>query len=233
MRNFLVITSVVLSAVVAVLAFLTPGRSHSGTAHTYISSPMSLDEMVEFSDVIFLGTIVNIIDGGMFSFGPVEPTKTPNANAPDPYLEMLGDQSHELQMALIGIHVDQVYFSRPPITLLASTVITMSRGADLSGNYATPTAAISNTIYGDGWEHFRMTGPLIGAVGDQKLFFLKKESAPSMSGLFGPSWAAYSVLDVSGQEVTISTNPPISIDITDNSDTVGFFQELEAIIQQQ
>lgn len=204
--------------------------SHGGSA---IALPVDLDDLVRVSSIIFEGTVVGVSYSGSQFFPIIVPTASPylpGSGMSTPTIVTSGiapPEGWSADISTVRIHVDNLLYTRSPIGLHDGSIVEML----VSGNiniYMTPTPGTPEGWTDEAYLVRRTT--VIPQTGDERLFLLRSNP----DGLtYGPTYGPYCILDVAGSEVRIQSSPPLVIDITANTATQAFLDELESEIAEQ
>ncbi|MBK7782201.1 MAG: hypothetical protein IPJ58_15805 [Ardenticatenia bacterium] len=214
------------TATTSIFERLRQGRGNGGTAgHDDIMLPRNVKQLIDASTIVIEGTVMSYTYSGAQQFNAAGPTLSPNQNAPSN--QFLMPPSLVLDMSELSIRVDQVHFSRSPVVLESGDYITMLVPGNAS-TYQTPTPGDPNDRFGGGYQV--RSEMVIPANGDSRLFILTHNPDRTT---YGPVYGPYDVLDISDDDVTIQSSPPIVIDIADDANTTALMSEIQRIIQSQ
>lgn len=233
--QILVVMLMVVVVIVAgiVMALITlPSRHRDSTLSLHF--PASIQQLVESSDEIFLGTVISgqYVGESQGFFVTTTPehyelliftTSTPPPSMPTstPTGVMMKPTWQPFALTRFVIRIDEIYYSRANLSV--NQTIIMNRTGNIN-DYVTPTPGDPDDPDQD--ELIRST-LVMNQIGDQRLFFLMREVDGET---YGAHQGSYSVLDIGGEYATIASSPPIAIDITEDARTVNLIQEIEDAI---
>ncbi len=231
MRKIILVLGSLALAIGLLYSFIVYRHWSDSSFHSsQISLPTNLQELVRVSDLIALGTVLDLRDGGVGqarSYGmPTDAVPTMTAEFAAGMISNY--RVFEYPISYVDLRVDELLYAKPSVSIAAGSTITMSGGVDLA-SYVTPTPA-KPWAFGDAAYRLRLD-PTLPSVGEQRLFFLTAEGAEDLLGSYGSIYGAYSQLDLSGPKVRLSASPPIVIDITEHTAVPTFMNELRAVIQ--
>lgn len=213
-------------AVTAQFERLRQGRENGRVGRQVgILLPRNVAQLIGASTIVIEGTVMSLAYFGAQKFDAVGAALTPSQHMPSSPSLVL--PSFVMDISELSIRVDQVYFSRSPVVLGSGDYITMLVPGNIS-TYQTPTPGDPNDHFGAGYQV--RSEMVIPAKGDSRLFILTHNPDGTT---YGPVYGPYDVLDISDDDVTIQSSPPIVIDIADDANTTAFMSEIQQIIQSQ
>ncbi len=227
--------SVLVGSVAAFTLWSIEGQrvSYTSQGGSAIALPIDVDDLVRVSSIIFEGTVVGVSYSGNQFFPIIVPTASPGL--PGSWIStptvvtggIAPPEGWSVDISSVRIHASNVLYTRSPISLHDGSIVEMLVNGNIN-TYMTPTPGNP-----EGWTDeaylVRRTA-VIPQIGDERLFLLRSNP----DGLtYGPTYGPYCILDVTGSEVRIQSSPPLVIDITVNSATQAFLNELESVIVEQ
>jgi hypothetical protein len=214
------------TATTSIFERLRLGRGNGGTAgHDDIMLPRNVKQLIDASTIVIEGTVMSLTYSGAQKFEAVGAALMPNQHTPSSPSLVL--PSLVMDISELSIRVDQVYFSRFPVVLESGDYITMLVPGNTS-TYQTPTPGDPNDHFSGGYQV--RSEMVIPAKGDSRLFILTHNPDGTT---YGPVYGPYDVLDISDDDVTIQSSPPIVIDIADDANTTALMSEIQRIIRSQ
>lgn len=209
------------TATAVLLVRLQQSRETGG--HDGLMLPRNVKQLIDAATIVVEGTVMSLTYSGAQKFDAVGAALTPSQHTPSSPSLVL--PSFVMDISEVSIRVDQVYFSRSPVVLESGDYITMLVPGNTS-TYQTPTPGDPNDPFSGGYQV--RSEMVIPAKGDSRLFILTHNPDGTT---YGPVYGPYDVLDVSDDDVTIQSSPPIVIDIADSANTTAFMSEIQRIVQ--
>jgi len=221
-----IVLVIVGTATTSIFERLRQGRANEGSAgHDDLLLPRNVKQLIDASTIVIEGTVMSLTYSGAQKFEAVGAALTPNQHTPSSPSLVL--PSLVMDISELSIRVDQVYFSRSPVVLESGDYITMLVPGNTS-TYQTPTPGDPNDHFSGGYQV--RSEMVIPAKGDSRLFILTHNPDGTT---YGPVYGPYDVLDISDDDVTIQSSPPIVIDIADDANTTALMSEIQRIIRSQ